>query len=120
MHVVGLAERYMEEVKAEDAVPKQSGLPSVMDRFTDFLFPDTRGKGKDEKGRVRKKSKQLSQEEFKQVGEQRKKRKKVLDAAGDGAVGRSPVLLVWHPGPPAPRPDRNEVGCRRCSAVKTA
>ena len=80
MHVVELAERYMEEVEAEDAMPKQGGRPSVMDRFTDVMFPDTRGTGKgtDEKRRVRKKSKQVSQEERKQVEEQRMKRTKAV------------------------------------------
>jgi viroplasmin and RNaseH domain-containing protein len=33
MHLVELAERYMEEVKAEDATPKQEWRPSVIDRF---------------------------------------------------------------------------------------
>jgi hypothetical protein len=68
MHVVELAERYMEEVKAEDAVPKQGRRPSVMNRFTDVLFPDTRGKGKGK----------ISREEREQASEQRKERRKAV------------------------------------------
>lgn len=76
MHVVELAERYMKEVEAEEAAPKQ-GRPSVMDRVTDVLFPDTiRYKGEGKKGRARTKSKQVCQEERKQASEQRKERRK--------------------------------------------
>jgi hypothetical protein len=48
-----------------------------MDRVTDVLFPDTiRHKGEGKKGRARTKSKQVCQEERKQVSEQRKERRK--------------------------------------------
>lgn len=85
MHVVELANRYIEEVKAEDVAPKQGWRPSVMDRFTDVLFPDTikhNGKSKgrrlsERKGKKRK-GKQVSKEERKQVSEQEKKRKKAV------------------------------------------
>jgi ATP-dependent protease HslVU (ClpYQ) ATPase subunit len=82
MHIVELAEQYIEEVKAKDTVPKQSRRLSIIDRFTNILFPDMRGKGKgkgkNKKGQVRKKRKQLSQEERKQVVEQRKKHRKAV------------------------------------------
>ena len=82
VHLVELTAKF----EAEKAMPKKKGQPSVRDRYTDLLFPETikykrKKASRGGKGKEVKKGKEVSEELRKQEKEREKERKKKRNQA---------------------------------------